>query len=314
MKARYTVALFLLATLYATSGLGQNKLILKRDWIEQYKNSATITAHCLVDKVHKKPNPGAKDGDLHMAVRCPDDVDLNTVAEIMNAATMKNAVDLAHSDEGSGKPETITGAWRIWPEHGGSDKAHDQTDPETKPFDTTNPDHVFEIHPISKLGKIDTTSTFMPIPGFTPKTADDAFGRYERTPFVIDPHRDAVTMTFPMVGYNYVKFVMVLTETPKKVPGGLMAFASVDNLDGDMLARKLRMVFVDGTEPADAVAGMKKDECLTVLGIPRVDLALVSWRVQQAEDNNRTDVLTWSMPYEMIVVGVFKDKCQTSDD
>jgi len=42
---------------------------------------------------------------------------------------------------------------------------------------------------------------------------------------------------------------------------------------------------------------------LHVLGIPRIDLALVSWRVRNA--GTRPEALRWDLPYEIIVVGVF---------
>jgi len=43
---------------------------------------------------------------------------------------------------------------------------------------------------------------------------------------------------------------------------------------------------------------------MVVLGIPRVDLALVSWRARNAP--KRPEVLTWNLPYEIIVVGVYE--------
>ena len=40
-----------------------------------------------------------------------------------------------------------------------------------------------------------------------------------------------------------------------------------------------------------------------VLGIPRIDLALVSYRTRVAD--TRPEVLEWNLPYELIVVGVY---------
>ena len=48
---------------------------------------------------------------------------------------------------------------------------------------------------------------------------------------------------------------------------------------------------------------MQPGDCLHVLGIPRVDLALVSWCAKHAIE--RPEVLTWSMPYEIVVVGEY---------
>ncbi len=68
------------------------------------------------------------------------------------------------------------------------------------------------------------------------------------------------------------------------------------------------MVSVKDTPPYDAVKGKNAGDCLRVLGMPRIDLALVSWRAQNAK--TRPDVLSWNLPYEMIVVGVYNEPCE----
>ena len=46
----------------------------------------------------------------------------------------------------------VTGAWRLWPEHAGGEPQvqGEQLDK----FNTTNPDHVFQIHPIASVNAI----------------------------------------------------------------------------------------------------------------------------------------------------------------
>src|ERR1700694_3724630 len=61
------------------------QLTLKNAFVEKYKNLATIDATCVVDHSKGKPNPASQDGDMHSAVRCPDEIALPLVAEIMNA-------------------------------------------------------------------------------------------------------------------------------------------------------------------------------------------------------------------------------------
>lgn len=310
------------ATVAITSAaVADNTLILKRSWVEQYKNQILITADCFVDVVHKKPNPPNKDGDLHMAVRCPNDVDLSGVAEIMNAGTKAGTpgVTKAHAVEGSGDKQTIAGVWRLWPEHAGSDEIHSQLKPPTEAFDTTNPDHLFEIHPITKLDSVNLLKTFGPIDAlkkspFVPKDADKAFGAYAQTNFSISYDADTIKMVVNGVGYNYVKFGLELTEDPIKADDGYFAYGSLLDVKGEMQARRVRTVFVSGTHAADVVSKLGKGDCRVVLGIPRVDLALVSWRVDQAENHGNKDPLSWSLPYEMVVVGVYdKEKCKSDE-
>jgi hypothetical protein len=82
-------------------------------------------------------------------------------------------------------------------------------------------------------------------------------------------------------------------------------FASVSTLDGDLLVRKRSMIFVKGTPPEKAVLKLHKGGHLVILGIPRIDLALVAWRAEHL--NERPEVADWNLPYEMIVVGIFSE-------
>jgi hypothetical protein len=41
-----------------------------------------------------------------------------------------------------------------------------------------------------------------------------------------------------------------------------------------------------------------------LLGIPRIDLALVSYRTRVSD--TKPEVLNWNLPYEVIVVGVYE--------
>ena len=70
-------------------------LELNRSFIEKYKNRLTISAQYFVDAAHKKPNPGSKDRDMHVAGRASE-IGLATVAEIQNAKSVPAAVDAIH--------------------------------------------------------------------------------------------------------------------------------------------------------------------------------------------------------------------------
>jgi hypothetical protein len=161
------VARVLLLTLSLAGTLhAQVELRLRKTFIEQFKNRVTITGPFIVDKAHAQPNPGSKDGDLHIAGRSSA-IKLASVAEIMNAASEPAAVDAIHDAEGTGIAVTMTGVWRIWAEHGG-ETSHRQG-AALEPFTTTNPDHLFEIHPVLRVGTHSTTATLLPIAGYTPK-------------------------------------------------------------------------------------------------------------------------------------------------
>jgi hypothetical protein len=293
--------------LLAPTAGAEEILELSRTFIEKYKNRLTISAPYIVDAAHKRPNPAAKDGDMHVAGRSKQ-IGLATVAEIQNAKDVPEAVQAIRQVEGTGQTISVTGVWRIWPEHGG-ENTHIQKDSAGSAYTghgPTNPPHVFEIHPITKLGQHDLRQTLRPIEGFNPKESEDAFGRYERGPFEISTSGSTrVRMRMRMIGYNYVEFLMKLTKRFDRVEDGEFVSVSIYSAEEELLTRNRRVGFVAGTAPDEKQKNIQIGECIKVLGIPRVDLALVSWRLRNSA--TRSDVLRWSLPYEIIAVGVYDD-------
>src|SRR5262249_54013362 len=156
-RGMLSTCLFFLASSTARSEI---VIVLKNKFIEDYKDRVTIQADFTVDKAHARPNPPSKDGDLHVAGREPQ-IEPPTVAEIMNARSEKEAVQAIHDAEGAEEPIKIAGAWRIWCEHGGDSKQVQGA--KLKPFKTTNPDHVFEIHPITQIEDRSLLKSLKPI-------------------------------------------------------------------------------------------------------------------------------------------------------
>jgi hypothetical protein len=296
-------AIFLALVLAPALSLAELSITLNNSFIEKYKNRTSIDTTFTVDQAHKKPNPPKKDGDLHIAGRAPE-VGLPVVAEIMNAAFEKEAVDFIHNVEGTGKAIKMSGAWRIWCEHGGN--SNQIQGEKLSPFTSSNPDHVFEIHPVTKIDGKDVLKSLKPIEGFKPKDAHDAFIRYENLKCTLtpDPQKKTTTIRTTMAGYNYVEFIMEIQGEQKEVEDGRLVMASVLDLDEELLVRNRRMVFVKDSPPEKAVRNLKKGDKLHVLRLPRVDLAVISWRINHYKD--KKEVLTWRLPYEIIVVGVYK--------
>jgi len=296
-------AALLAALLLPAAARAEIQITLQNAFVEKYKDRATIDAAFTVDKAHARPNPPASDGDLHAAGRAPE-IGLAAVAEVMNAVLEIDAVDLIHQAERGGQPLQVHGVWRLWCEHGGDDEQV-QGQP-LQPFKTTNPPHVFEIHPLLRIGDLDLASSFQPIAGFTYKDATQAFQSYERLPSHIATGDGTVTITTRMAGYNYVDFVIRLNEEPTHLlADGLGVKAAILDTAGDLLVHERRMVAAAGTAPYARLKAMHKGEALHVLGLPRIDLSLLSWRV--ANNGRVAGVLDWSLPYEMVLVAAFAD-------
>lgn len=300
------IALAVLALAAGLPAFAEISITLNNTFIEKHKNRATIDANFAVDHSKGKPNPASKDGDMHVAGRDAKNIGMAAVAEIMNAKNHLDAVEAANNAAGTNSPIPISGAWRIWNEHGG-DNVFVQGKA-VAAAQTSNPDHVFEIHPITEVGGIDIRASYQPIPGYDAKKPEDAFPRYDNVRSKIIPKSGKVTIVSNGIGYNYVNFQMVLNEKPFKIADGALAKARIQDLEGHLLLRDKRMVFVKDTPPEIAVRDGKAGDCLRVLGIPRLDLALVSWRVKNRSDER--DPLNWNLPYEIIVVGVYPEACE----
>ena len=294
-------ALFLLG-LVASSLFANIEITLNNDFIEKYKDQATISASFIVDKAHPHPNPPKNDGDLHAAGRA-EEIGLPIVAEIMNAASQKAAVAAIHKAEGTGNPIPLTGVWRIWCEHGG-DSQQIQGRP-LQPFKTTNPPHVFEIHPITKFNSTSIIGALHPIQGYKPKDAEAAFLKYEALTSYITVGPDTTSLVTTMAGYNYVEFVAVplAEERQEAFSDGVGVLAAVHNLDGGLLVHERRMVFVKDSPEEKGLRSLKPGEGMHVLGVPRISLKLLSYRAAHHSENQH--MLDWALPYEIVIVGYY---------
>ncbi|HAF24673.1 MAG TPA: hypothetical protein DCK93_17510 [Blastocatellia bacterium] len=285
---------------------------LTKGFVKKYKDQAPIPTTFRVDKHHNTPNPigsGSEDGDVHIAGR-DSVVKLPMVAEIINGKRENDTFKfLMQTTAGQAVP--IVGVWRLWFEHPGSD---DQIQGQTVPVPTnTNPDHIFEFHPVAQFGNFNCLDSFLPIADqsneFRGYSADKAFGAYEQRPGTITETNTAIMITSNKAGYNYAEFEMRLTGNPKDVGDGYIVLANVYNAGAPANADPLteeprRMIFVKGSLPADKVATMKKGDKLHVLGIPRVNLNevyAVASGLQGHEEYSEG-----GLPYEMIIVALLK--------
>ena len=306
--------LFLITALLTSSSVCRAEITvaLTKGFVKKYKDKATISTTFDIDKHHDHPNPigsGSDDGDIHIAGR-DTVVRLPMVAEIINGAKEKGALDfLLQSTAGEAIP--LTGVWRLWFEHPGSEdqiQGEDVSIPKN-----TNPDHIFEFHPVVKFGSFDVFDSFVPIEDeeaeFRGYPAEKAFGAYEKRPSLITRSNTAIMIQSNKAAFNYAEFQMRLAGKPKDVGDGFIVFANIYNAnaktnDDPVVEESRRMVFVKGTKPADAVKDLKKGDKLHVLGIPRVNLNLVYAIASSLQGDEE---YSEGLPYEMIIVAILKD-------
>jgi hypothetical protein len=280
------------------------EITLGNSFIENYKNRVTIDVPFTVDKTDHRPHPAFLDGDFHLSGRAPE-IGLPIVAEIKNAALEQEVVSLIRHAEGTGRPLHMVGVWRLWPEHVG--KASEVQGEYVSPTEFTNPDHVFEIHPLTRVDNQSLLDSLHPVEGYSPARAGTVFRSLQSDKCLIASTQETTTIVTAKGQFNDVEFLLeIADDQPRVVQDGSFVNAAVLDLRGDRLVDEVRMVFLKDTPPERAVRGLRRGQRLHVFGLPRIDLSNVAWRTRHSKDN--PELLNLSLPYEIIVVGVYVDR------
>jgi hypothetical protein len=316
---RYAIiAIAVIASLTGNASAG--KVVLKKSWIKKHMNQATTTiqftiAHSSV--IHDVAESG-DDGDIHAAGSADQD-GLPMVAEVLNAKDEDTAVSIFKGNEGTAV--RMDGAWRIWFEHpspskqvqGGTNKLTG------KP---SNPDHVFEIHPVTRLRNENLNGSIRWIKGYTAKDNVKTFGHYEsRILDGWDIASNTIEIETGKAYYNYAIFAIRPTSAPvaTKSGDGRMLFAEVRDTNGKPLRSQgepvvsgaRRMVFLMGTDPDQKLTGNVVGKCMKVMGIPRVNLERLAYVMNHSDEFADQEV---PLPYEMLIIGAEAPKaCPGSD-
>jgi hypothetical protein len=283
---------------------GEVRIVLDRTFVEQYKNRATIETRFTIDHAGKQAHAGYLDGDLHVAGRA-DEIGLPVVAEVQNAASRPEVLEKVHRLAGSGEAIPLSGVWRLWSEHFGKDEqAHGET---LAPIERTNPPHVFEIHPVTRLDDLDLSDTFRPVPGFRPEPGEVIFDSLKEARLRIVASERSITLYTRRQELNDAEFTVEIgSDPPQIVADGRFVTGALLSPRGNRLADRVRMVFVRDTAPERAARRLGPGERLHVFGIPRIDLSAVASRTDRASEDPRA--LDGKLPYEIVVVGIFPER------
>jgi len=278
-------------------------ITLQDSFITTYRNRVTIGAMFAVDRADRVPHPAYLDGDFHVAGRASN-IGLPIIAEIKNAAFEADALNLIRKAAVTGTPVRLSGAWRLWMEHVGRNK--EVQGEAIAPQGLTDPDHVFEIHPVTLVDDLSLRESLRPVAGYRPEEAEDVFKSFEKIGCrIVREDRTTKIVTRKRL-YNDVEFLLGILEEPQQVvEDGRFVNAAVFDLKGNLLAHKVRMVFVKDTPPDRIVRHLRPGNRLHVFGLPRINLAQIALRAGYSR--NHPESLSLPLPYEIIIAGVYED-------
>ena len=299
-------AVIVLTPVAVETAAKQRVIRLRNAFISAIKNRATITdLPFTVDHVKKSINKiasGGDDGDLHVSGRPGPFVAMPMVAEVVNAKLEESDVVQKLKDLGGTTQQVrISGVWRLWFEHPPKDVLV-QGGSVPKPVHT-NPDHVFELHPITGIADRDADESFVPIKGYTAYTAKRAFGVYERLQFRVKRGSTFTTISSTQAGFNYTEFDAKLAGAPLHKNDATFVLADILDASGtSVVAKPIRLVIADTTKAFQAFSAKtpKKGTQLKVTGIPRVNLD----KLMDEAVKSPGETVAVKGAYEIIVVGI----------
>lgn len=294
---RLQIALIGLAIVVAAAAVGEGRepstLVLKKSWVNKYKNLLSIDAKVTVTALNSGKS---EDGDTHGG-SFKNGVGLPMVVEILNghAAAQKVARDALKPVTGATNEKEVYGAWRLWFEHpptggGVQCQSFGKTVPpicqnQTLDGADSNPHHSFEIHPVFAVNghAVGRPSLVLTPDNQQVKTAESAKAEYTGTNKKLSIVRSttALTLSSIKVTHNYVRLrirvTKARTETTRAkdgtVDGGFIR-ANVLESAGDhlVLMPDLRFFYLRDSAPGDALDAAAAGSEFIVLGMPRINL------------------------------------------
>ncbi|MCW3098560.1 MAG: hypothetical protein JWL77_4178 [Chthonomonadaceae bacterium] len=317
MRINVLLGLVILSLL-SVQGKADTTITLRNSFVEKYHERVSMDVTYLLVAGQTNPHDPSNDGEVHMSGTATDATD-NTnvgfaiVAEIWRAQKYGGRAGLLQwiADQANRNPVPMRGVWRIWAEHGaGTFRQGDPQIPSTwSPI--TNPNHVFELHPL--LGVTLGTQSFSFLNDMTFLAGFDAlndaartrgaFGYFERMICTVTPGPQTTTIAGSNHKFNFVQFKARLREAPTPNPSGdgIMVLADIVDQNGQgetattPLASNVRLVFPAGTTAAATIQTLSVGASLKLVGFPRMNLTTVRTVIQSGHR------FQGKFPYEIVV-------------
>lgn len=301
-------------------------ITLRRTTVDELANRVTVDARFKVIGPQQNAHSPASDGEAHVSgvtLRKSNGSDYGFagVAEILHAEKYEGGLLDWIASKKNGTPILLRGVWRIWAEHGTGTFVQGQYDPPSTWSPPSNPNHVWEIHPITHIfentfdevgpGRRVLLGDFVYQKGYTKidqvSRTRGGFGFLKRAKCNITKSGDQITIDSEAHKYNFLKFKAVLKSAPQAATDaehGLFVMADIFDQEGKgettssdaPLASNVRLCLVKGTPVATAVEQASVGDTVYLVGFPRVNLARVKEIIQAGQTYQSKP-----LPFEIVV-------------
>ncbi|MBC8138682.1 MAG: hypothetical protein H8F28_22610 [Fibrella sp.] len=305
-------------------------LVIRRDTLDKLAGRITMDAKLRVAGVETHSPSG--DGEAHIGGVTLDpateqDFGFATVAELLQAGKYngRNRLLAYLRARVGGDPIAVSGVWRFWSEHGRDLNAQGEArfeqgiyPPPSAWSKPSNPNHIFEIHPLTSLTLADGVvinlrDDFVFQEGYAAlgdeKRTHRAFRLFPKIDCKITVLGDLIKIVSTPHHYNFLQFKARITAPPISAIDGSFWTADVFDQNGaglitggvatsTPLARGVRLAVTGGTPVAQSFASVTPGQTVKLVAFPRVNLEAVQ-RIADGLPNGAT--FEGQLPYELIV-------------
>ncbi|MCH7570892.1 MAG: hypothetical protein IH919_10060 [Deltaproteobacteria bacterium] len=285
------------------------ELWLRESLVKKHARDILVTIHAVPDHIGKRAHPLKEGCDLDVPLRS-EDINVPILGKIKNACSYPEGITSTYWSNRlkslEGHSVEVEGVLRVWlghPPKGGKIQCECDGLPL---YANSNPDHMVEIHPLTRLGSISFLSMTREI-----QKGGDPYVSYLGGKISSTLNKRRITIrrvqkageTYlaikgPRTGYDHWTVLAVVMSIAEERRGGHAFDVGVIQRKGFM-ERNLLALTIKGT-PADAgVETLQVNDEVVLFGIVRLDLALIEKKARQAWR-------TIPMPYELIVLDIMR--------
>ena len=268
---------------------------LEKSLIDEIKNKITLHENYQLLSIGKV-KPAKEDGDLHTAGKI-ERIGLPIVAELMNSKFQKNVIQYLKRKltDTLNNYLKLSGAWRIWKEHS---LKNSQIQFRNFRIWDSNPPHVFEIHPITKIDTFDLLKSVIDIKGYDYRSIKNFVDSVRIISLEISSSGKFIILKPSKIenwAANHLEFFFKIKNV-NRIADGTTLVGDIYNCVNTRkkLASNIRIHFIKNTDADIKLEKNKVGDMIHVAGISRLDLTKIDTKIKKKK--------VIPLPYEFIII------------